>query len=123
VAVAETPAASARVGAMVKDKPFRLMDVAIAAEHLCLQAADEGLGSCMLGWFNEARVRELLGIPATARPALLLTLGYPATSEALPRKRKPLDAIRAWNRHPAAPPPADGAHRTGGWRSWFRRAC
>ncbi len=120
VAVAETPTALARVGAVVKDKPLRLMDVAIAAEHLCLQAADEGLGTCMLGWFNEARVRELLGIPATARPVLLLTLGYPATAEAPPRNRKPLDVIRAWNRHPAAAPPPAGTRRVGGWRAWFR---
>ncbi len=120
VAVAETPATPARVGAVVKDKPFRLMDVAIAAEHLCLQAADEGLGTCMLGWFNEARVREILGIPASARPVLLLTLGYPATAGVPVRKRKPSDAILAWNRHPAAPPLAD-LPRHGGWRSWFRK--
>ena len=44
-------------------KDYCLYDIGIAAEHFCLQAAEEGLGTCMLGWFNERPLQKLLGIP------------------------------------------------------------
>ncbi|MCF6335161.1 MAG: nitroreductase family protein, partial [Spirochaetales bacterium] len=61
--VAEKPNLSAQLGGMIKKKPYYLMDIGIAAEHFCLQAAEEGLGTCMLGWFNEKAVKEYLGVP------------------------------------------------------------
>jgi nitroreductase len=103
VAVQEPANPTSRIGAAVKNKPFAFMDVGIAAEHFCLQAAEEGLGACMLGWFDEARVRTLLGIPAPARPVLILTLGHPDGPPPPPRPRKALAAMSAWNAHPAAP--------------------
>lgn len=102
VVTAEPASASARAGAVAKQKPFTLMDAAIATEHICLQAASEGLGTCILGWFDESRVRELLAIPAASRPALLVTLGYAGETAPPPRRRKALHEMCAWNRHPAA---------------------
>ncbi len=102
VVVVEQANASAKIGAVLKGKPFPLMDVAIAAEHFCLQAAEEGLGTCMLGWFDERRVRALLGIPASARPALLLTLGYASGNAVQSRQRKDIGAMSAWNAYPGA---------------------
>ncbi len=113
VVVAERAKTSARVGARIKDKPFAMMDVAIAAEHFCLQAAEEGLGTCMLGWFDEARVRSLLTIPERARPALILTLGYADDAGVSPRRRKTLEAISAWNAYPDAHPAAPPSRATG----------
>ncbi len=123
--VAERANMSARVGSRVKDKPFAMMDVAIAAEHFCLQAADEGLGTCMLGWFDEPRVRSLLDIPSTARPALMLTLGYPDHhSGAAKRRRKPMEQISAWNRYPQtqsakASAPVSGRRSVAGLILWL----
>ncbi len=56
------------------------IDVAIALEHIALQAVEEGLGTCWIGSFDEVAVKELLGIPATddVRVVELMTLGYPA---------------------------------------------
>jgi nitroreductase len=54
------------------------IDVAIAVEHMALQAADLGLGTCWVGSFYEDQVKSLLGIPAGARVVQLLALGYPA---------------------------------------------
>lgn len=116
VVVAEQARLSARLGAAMKDLPFPMMDAAIAAEHFCLQAAEEGLGTCMLGWFDEARVRSLLGIPASARPALILTLGYPAETAIPPRRRKALAEMHAWNVYPGATPGAPPK-----WRWPWRR--
>ena len=53
------------------------IDLCIAVSHFTLQAADLGLGTCIIGWFNERRVRKALGIPRGKRIPLLITLGYP----------------------------------------------
>ena len=54
------------------------IDVAIAMEHMALQAVEEGLGTCWVGSFYEDQVKTILAIPATARVVELLTLGYPS---------------------------------------------
>ncbi len=65
-----------KIGASIQDREYPLIDIGIAAEHFCLQAAEEGLGTCMLGWFNEKPIKELLNIPKDKRIGLLITLGY-----------------------------------------------
>ncbi len=54
------------------------IDVAIAIDHMTLQAIEEGLGTCWIGSFYEDQVQSLLGIPGTIRVVQLLTIGYPA---------------------------------------------
>ncbi len=51
------------------------IDVAIALEHVALQATEEGLGTCWIGAFDEAAVKELLGIPESVRVVELMQLG------------------------------------------------
>jgi nitroreductase len=65
-----------KISASIQDREYPLIDIGIAAEHFCLQAAEEGLGTCMLGWFNEKPIKELLNIPKDKRIGLLITLGY-----------------------------------------------
>ena len=54
------------------------VDVAIALDHLTLAAADEGLGTCWIGAFEEEQVKPLLGIPANVKIVAMTPLGYPA---------------------------------------------
>jgi nitroreductase len=75
--VVEPTVLIARIGAKVKNKDFPWIDLGIAAEHFCLQAAADGLGTCMLGWFKEDKARNLLNIPCGKRLGLIITLGYP----------------------------------------------
>ena len=65
-----------KVGAYVKDREYPLIDIGISAGHFCLQAAEEGLGTCMLGWFDEDAVKKLLKIPKDRRIGVLITVGY-----------------------------------------------
>jgi len=65
------------------------VDVAIAADHMTLQAVAEGLGTCWVCAFDEPRVKEILGVPDEARVVALVTVGYPA-EDPDPRPRKPL---------------------------------
>ena len=88
---------SASIGSVIKDKEYSLLDVGIAVEHFCLQADDLGLGTCIMGWFNEKKVRKMLGI-GRKRVPLLLTLGYPA-SETRNKIRKPVEEMCSWNKY------------------------
>jgi len=74
--VMEKPKLLTELGGRLKKKEFSLMDIGIAAEHFCLQATELGLGTCMLGWFDEAGIKKLLQIPKNKSLALLITLGY-----------------------------------------------
>lgn len=76
VMVIEKPRVLTQIGGFIKNKEYPLIDIGIAAEHICLQAADEGLGTCMLGWFNEKPIKKILKIPIRKTIGLIITLGY-----------------------------------------------
>jgi len=86
-----------KVAEAIKDKQFSLIDIGIAAEHFCLQATEEGLGTCMLGWLNEKGVKKLLNIPQPKRVELIITMGYPESNQIRPKKRKSIDQIKNYN--------------------------
>lgn len=69
------------------------IDVAIAIDHITLCAAAEGLGTCWIGAFDEAKVKEILGIPAAIRVVELLPLGYPEDPSPAAKSRKPMDEL------------------------------
>lgn len=69
---------SSRIGSGIKDKNFPLMDLGIATAYMTLAAEDEGVGSCILGWFDEKRVKELADIPKGRRVMLVVALGIAA---------------------------------------------
>jgi nitroreductase len=95
--VSERSNAAAHLGGLVKGKPYNLMDVGIAAEHFCLQARDLGLGTCMLGWFDERAVKRLLRVPRGKRVELLITLGYTPELPEGPGARKDVGQVVSWN--------------------------
>ena len=88
---------TACIGSVIKDKEYSLLDVGIAVEHFCLQAAELGLGTCIMGWFDEKKVKKLLGIGGKRVP-LLVSLGYPA-GETRKKTRKALDEMSGWNQY------------------------
>jgi nitroreductase len=98
VLVTEKSGLITQVGAMLKKRQFSLIDIGIAAAHFCLQAAELGLGTCILGWFDEKRIKHLLRIPAGRRIGLLVTLGYAAEGYPLREKsRKSPDLMSRFN--------------------------
>jgi nitroreductase len=100
VLVAERPKALAMMGAVLKDRALPLIDIGIAAAQFTLRARELGLGTCMLGWFDERKIKKLLGIPRGKRLALVITVGHPASQlPAREKERKPLDAVRSYNRY------------------------
>ena len=68
------------------------IDVAIALEHICLQAAQLGLATCWIGSFYPDKVRPIVGIPQDVAIIELMALGYPADKQKEP-KREPMERI------------------------------
>lgn len=95
--VTEKMKLAARLGSQFRGVQYSLVDVGIACEHLLLQATEEGLGSCWLGWFDERAVKRQLNIPRTSKVDLLLCLGYPVDADVRPKNRRPLDTIRRYS--------------------------
>ena len=87
--VEESANITSLLGGKVKDKHFPLIDVGIAAAHIVLAAESEGLGSCILGWFDEKEIKQLTGIPASKRLLLDIIVGYP-----LKEKRKKIRKVK-----------------------------
>lgn len=84
------------LGSTVKKKDFSLLDIGIAVSHFCLQAADLGLGTCIIGWFDEKRIMKLLKIDSSKRIQLLIALGYSEATKRV-KTRKPLGEMSGWN--------------------------
>ena len=74
------------------------VDLAIALEHIVLEAVELGLGTCWIGAFNEEEVKKILKIPQDRKVVGLLTVGIPAESPAA-RPRKALEEIVAYNEY------------------------
>ena len=83
---------SAALGAKLKHNDYRSIDIGIAVAHLTLAAAEEGLSSCILGWFDDAKIREICSLDKPVR--LVVTVGYAKeNTEPRPKKRKALDEL------------------------------
>jgi nitroreductase len=98
IVVREKANMSSRIGATVKNKDYSLIDIGIASENICLQARAEGIGSCMIGWFDEKKVKKILSIPSSKRVELIITLGYPS-KEPREKRRKPLSETVSYNQY------------------------
>jgi len=93
IVISEEPyVASAALGARVKGNDYRSIDIGIAAAYLTAEAAAQGLATCILGWFDDAKIRSLCGLNQPVR--LVITLGYAKEGDPLrPKKRKAADAL------------------------------
>ena len=83
---------TAALGAKVKNNDYRSIDIGILAAYITAEATAQGLGTCMLGWFEDAKLREICGVDAPVR--LVITLGYPVEGDKLrPKKRKEIEEL------------------------------
>jgi nitroreductase len=98
IVVREKADLTTRAASIVKRRDYSLIDIGIASENICLQAEAEGLGSCMIGWFDEKTVKKLLVIPSSKRVELIITLGY-SLSHKREKKRKPPEVTVSYNKY------------------------
>lgn len=72
---------------------YNLIDVGIACAFLMLAAEEQGLGTCMLGWFDERAVKRVLGLPSRARVDIMISIGYSAENPPVRKDRKPAPQV------------------------------
>jgi nitroreductase len=77
-------------------KDYTDIDVAIAIDHLTLQATDLGLGTCWVCNFDHIKCREVLSLKPSEEPIAIIPLGYPELDEVPSKKRKGLDELVVW---------------------------
>ena len=82
-----------RLRGMLDSQYFAHGDIGTAAATICFEAAEQGLGSCILGTFNREIICELLNIPIEKRIRLVIALGYPDDETIREKARKPLEEI------------------------------
>ena len=92
IVVSEMPyVKSAAMGAKVKNNDYRSIDIGITTAYLTAEAAAQGLGTCILGWFDDDKIRKLCGIEYPVR--LVITVGYPKDDVIRPKKRKEITEL------------------------------
>ncbi|MDD2805209.1 MAG: nitroreductase family protein [Elusimicrobiales bacterium] len=95
--VSDTGKLTAWLGNQMQDTNFRLVDIGIAGEHFVLAAAEQGLGTCWLGWFDAKAAARALGLGRGKKVEVLISVGYPAESPA-PRPRKTKEDYCSYNK-------------------------
>lgn len=93
IVVSEQPyVKSAAMGAKVKNNDYRSIDIGIVTAYLTAEAAAQGLSTCILGWFDDDKIRKICGLDAPAR--LVITLGYAHPEDKLRKKvRKDMETL------------------------------
>lgn len=96
VVVREKSNFNSRAGDLIKQKDYSLIDIGIATASMVYQAAAEGLGTCIIGWVDDKRIRKALGIPSSRKVELVISVGY--TENRLREKsRKPPGNVITYN--------------------------
>ena len=73
------------------DKDHADIDIAIAVEHLCLAAAEEGLGTCWVCNFDPETCRQVLKLPNNMEPEVVIPIGYATEKDSAEKKRKDIE--------------------------------
>ena len=96
IVVSEMPyVKSAAMGARVKGNDYRSIDIGIVTAYLTAEASAQGLSTCILGWLDDGKIREICGLEHPVR--LVITLGYAKAGDPLRKKvRKDMDALVSW---------------------------
>ncbi len=91
--ISEEPyVATAALGARVKGNDYRSIDIGILSAYLTAEATAQGLGTCILGWLDDKKIRKICSLESPVR--LVITLGYAKEDDKLrPKKRKELDKL------------------------------
>lgn len=83
---------TAALGSKVKGNDYRSIDIGIAVAYLTAEATAQGLGTCILGWLDDSKIRAICGLEYQVR--LVITLGYAKEGDKLrPKKRKELTEL------------------------------
>ena len=77
---------TAALGAKVKGNDYRSIDIGIMTAYLTAEATAQGLSTCILGWLDDEKIRQVVGTNSATR--LVITLGYAAEGDKLRAKKR-----------------------------------
>ena len=77
---------SAALGAKVKGNDYRSIDIGIMTAYLTAEATAQGLSTCILGWLDDEKIRQVVGTNSATR--LVITLGYASEGDKLRQKKR-----------------------------------
>ena len=77
---------TAGIGSKLKNNDYRSIDIGIATAYLTAEATAQGLGTCILGWFDDKKIRQICGLKHPVR--LVVSLGYAKEGSAVPPKKR-----------------------------------
>ena len=77
---------TAAFGAKIKKNDYRSIDIGILSAYITAEATSQGLGTCILGWFEDTEIREICGLDSAVR--LVITLGYASEDDKLRTKKR-----------------------------------
>lgn len=75
-----------------KGDGWEMFDAGIASQTFCLAARELGIGTVILGYMDEAKLREVLGLSENKKPSALIAMGYPEKEGKMPQ-RKTVDEL------------------------------
>lgn len=81
------------------NQKFAQMDIGLSVANFCLAATDQELGTCIMGWFKEDKVKKLLDIPESVTVRLILAVGYPKNPEPREKSRKAFEETVSFDRY------------------------
>ncbi|MFC1570759.1 nitroreductase family protein [Candidatus Omnitrophota bacterium] len=97
VMVSENLKLPAMAAGKLLNMDYKRIDVGIACAHLVLQAQELGIGSCILGWFNERKLKKILRVPRGKRIELVIALGYPKEPVTREKRLKEKQEVVSFN--------------------------
>ena len=93
IVISEMPyVKTAALGAKLKNNDYRSIDIGILAAYITAEATAQGLSSCILGWLDSDKIREVCHLDGVVR--LVITLGYPSSNVKIrPKIRKSISEL------------------------------
>jgi nitroreductase len=93
VMIEEKSNITSTIGSKIKHQDYTQMDMGIVASYLSLAATSLGISNCIIGWFDESKIKTMLNLPKKKRIRLILSLGYTNETNIRPKIRKNMDEI------------------------------
>ncbi len=84
---------TAKVGSVLQETSFQDIDVGIATSHICYEATAQGLSTCILGMFDDKKIKDALSMPKNKKIKLVIAVGYSAKDTLRKKVRKNFDEI------------------------------
>lgn len=71
----------------LKEKGWQMYDAGVAGQTFCLAAHEAGLGTLIMGIYDEIKITEILNIPDNLEVCALIAVGYADEAPAAPKRK------------------------------------